>query len=217
MSKEQVSQQNLLRQALGFCGMAMPILNWIFAVIFGGGYNPTGIIIPSISACHYYSTSIIFEGLVFSTGMFLICYTGYDIKDRWLSALAGVGALVLVLFPCYLQGASVRNFMMLPMNVTNVLHAIGALVFFGGLFWILEFQFTKSGAGTDMTPRKRLRNRLYKICGWVMLGGLVFGFGGDALLGRYFGGFVYLGEFIALEAFGLGWIVKGEFMLKDVE
>jgi hypothetical protein len=207
-------QSSVLRQVLGFCGMAMPILDWFFAVVFGRGSNPPGFIIPSISATHYYSSYALFECLVFGVGLFLICYQGYDIKDKRLSTAAGVGAIALVLFPCSLPGAEVNNFLMLPMAVTGVVHAVGALLFFGMLFWILEFQFTKK-SGTIGTPRKRARNILYKVSGWVMLGGLVLGFGCNALFGRYFGGFVYLGEFISLEAFGIGWLVKGGLFLRD--
>lgn len=210
MKKERINQSDMLRQVLGVMGMALPIVDWFFAVFFGGHH----FLLPSISSTAYMNSGILFETLVAATGLFLICYTGYDSTDYWLSTASGIGALLLVFFPCSYD-APVRNFALLPMSITNPIHLIGAMVFFGCLFWMLEFQFTKSAPGKDLTKAKVKRNRLYKVCGWVMLGGLIFGFGGARLFNIPW--FVYLGETIALEAFGIGWIVKGSMIIKDKE
>jgi len=188
------------RRFLGILGILLPIVDWISAVVFGGNHP----LLPSISSTYYMNSSALFVGLVFATGVFLIFYEGYDIKDFWLSKVAGAAGITLVLFPCY-YGLINHNFLMIPMSISNVVHLVSALIFFGSLFWIIEFQFTKG--------KNVKRNRVYKICGWIMLGGLVFGFGGARLFD--FDWFVYLGEAIALWAFGIAWLIKGQLLMKD--
>jgi hypothetical protein len=201
-----------MRRALGIMGMLLPITDLAFGLFTGTNSISY---FASISATHHSSSYLLFEGLVFATGMFLVCYNGYGDKvDFWLTFAAGIGAILLTLFPCTVEGAEVRNFLMLPMSITNVVHLIGAATFFGCLFWLIEFQFTKTGPSP--THRKQQRNMFYKICGWVMLGGIVFGFGSDLFFGQYWNHFVYLGEFIALEAFGMAWMTKGSTFLKDL-
>ena len=70
------------------------------------------------------------------------------------------------------------------------------------------FLFTKHGE--TMTDRKKVRNTIYRICGWGMIGleallvvlGLVFGTPAW---------FVMVIEIILLQLFGFAWLVKGEF------
>jgi len=190
------------RRFLGYMGILLPTLDWVGAVVFSGWvWN-----VPSISATHYAGSYLVFESLMCVTGVFLLYYDGYDIRDKWLARIAGIGGLALAFFPCALPDYPVKNFFMLPANVTNVIHLAGAGVFFIFLFIIIFFQFTKSGG--KMTPQKVRRNLVYRVCGIVMLFALVAGFGASALFSIQ--GVVYLGEKIALEAFGSAWLVKGE-------
>jgi hypothetical protein len=200
--------QKQLRQTLGILGILLPITDFLFGLITQGPSH-----FQSISATHYDGQYILFEGLVFAVSLFLITYRGYDIKDFWLSTTAGAGGLTLTLFPCALGGAEVRNFLMLPMNITTKFHFIGAFVFFASLAWIILFQFTKK-VGTP-SKQKQFRNKMYTVLGIIMVAGLIFGFGSSALFGKYFGQFIYVGETIALWSFGLAWCIKGEFFLKD--
>jgi hypothetical protein len=205
-----------LRQGLGILGILLPVVD-IFFGLFGFRVFGFPVRFPSISATHYYNSYLLFEGLVFATGCFLIAYRGYDIKDHVLSILAGCGAIVLTLFPCNPPPDSMSsvpwNFLMLPWGITQYFHDAGALVFFGMLFWIIEFQFTKHGE--VVTWKKSVRNKIYRVCGWVMLAGLVFGFfpGGwwqDWVIGR-----TYIGEWVSLWAFGIAWVTKGQMFFKD--
>ncbi len=201
-----------LRNTLGALGILLPALDLFFNLVFGGGFNPP-YVLASISATHYSAAYILFEGLVFGVGLFLIHYRGYDIKDWWASTLAGAGAIALVLFPCGAD-APVRNFMMLPMRVTEPVHFAGAGLFFAMLVFIIGFQFTKTSGA--MSARKLARNRLYRICAFVMAASLIAGF----LLNNFVKGFhyfVYAGESVALWAFGLAWLTKGGAILKDTE
>jgi len=206
---------NRLRNTLGVLGMLLPVLTFIFNKAFGGSYNPPGVL-TSISATHYSSSYLVFEGLAFCTALVLIIYEGYDIKDHIVSILAGSGIATLALFPCALEGAETRNFLMLPQSVTNVIHLASAGVFFGSLVLIIGFQFTKTGEGNTIQPnsRKWRRNILYRICATVMLVALVIGFGGSRLFGIPY--LVFAGETVALWAFGLAWLTKGGLILHDI-
>ena len=202
----------IFRNALGVIGIALPVLVAFFNLVFGRGYNAPGIL-ASISATYYSAAFVFFIGAVFTTGIFLILYRGYDVVDRRVSRTAGIGALVLTFFLCKFELGVTRNFMMLPQGITNILHLAGALVFFGALIVIVVFQFTKTG---ELKPvgRKLARNILYITCGAVMFISLVIGFGGSALFGWQYS--VFIGETIALWAHGVAWLTRGGMILKDL-
>ena len=206
---------NALRNTLGALGIFLPVLSYFFNRFFGCSYNLPGVF-SSISATHYSSSYLLFEGLVFSVGLFLICYRGYDVKDRVLTISSGCGAILLTLFPCSLEGAETRNFLMLAQKITNPIHLASALVFFGCLVILIGFQFTKTGEGNTIKPgsRKWRRNILYSVCSLTMAGTLVVGIGGAKILGIPY--LVYIGEGLALWAFGIAWLTKGGLILKDL-
>jgi len=206
---------NTLRNTLGVLGILLPVLTLIFNLIFGGEYNPSGVL-TSISATHYSVAYLLFEGLVFGTGLFLICYQGYDIADRIATILAGSGAIALTLFPCALEGAETRNFLMLPQNITNVIHLASAGLFFGSLVFLVGWQFTKTSEGNVVNPgsRKWRRNILFSVCTMVMVAALIYVCGGSWLFGVPY--LVFVGEWAALWAFGVAWLTKGGLILPDV-
>jgi hypothetical protein len=200
---------------LGFFGVLLPIVDALSAILFGGIS-----FLPSISSTHYFNSYLLFEGLVFCTGLFLICYHGYDVRDKWLTTVAGIGAVILTLSPCKYEPSTysdAHNWLMLPMSVTNVLHLVGAVVFFVLLFVIIEFQFPQTSRSSYVRPgtTKSTRNILYRILGVVMLLGMVYAFlPGDWGNIGYFGR-TYIGEAIALWSFGVAWLVKGKLFLRD--
>jgi len=202
-------------------GMALPIVSVVFAY-FGFRFFGIDPLFASISSTHYFNSYILFEGLVMATGLFLLTYRGYDIKDRVLSIIAGCGAILVSTFPCAPTSAAMIpapwNVMMLPEGVSNVIHLVGAMTFFGCLFWIVEFQFTKTSS-SEPSPRKKLRNRIYKVSGWIILGGLVICVLDSILGGVFIGIFslLFIGEAISLWAFGVPWLVKGDVLLRDEE
>ena len=215
LKKYQSDSSVYLRQTLGICGMLLPILDFFFATVFGTLLHGQPIIYTSsISATHYANSYLLFEGLVFGVGLFLICYRGYDIKDWWLSTIAGIGAIMLTLFPCNIADGQVRNFLMLPNHITNIFHGIGAGTFFLTLAYIIIFQFTKSSKPKDQwSAAKKKRNMLYRIFGIMMLVSLGLGFGLDPFI--KFSHCIFIGEAFALEFFGLAWLLKGNTFLKD--
>ena len=169
----------------------------------------------SISASHYASSSLLFEGTVFAVGMFLICYRGYDVRDFWITTVGGIMALILTLFPTdspFYPGAF--NFMGIDSSITRWIHNVSAITFFFCLAFMEIWQFTKTNTDTP-TEQKKKRNILYRVCGIGMIVSIFLGGALNFLFGLPYT--TYIGEGLGLEFCGVAWLVKGETILKDQE
>ena len=72
-----------------------------------------------------------------------------------------------------------------------------------------------------MTARKRKRNRIYRICGYVMslcvVLMILYTVLPDSVVSPFTPGKpIFWLEAVAVVAFGISWLVKGEAILKDV-
>ena len=194
----------VLRKLLGGLGVALPIILVAGTSLF----LDINYIQPSIS--HYYHTGMrdVFVCILSSFGLFLFSYTGYKPIDNWLSSLAGICALGVAFFPTSPGDCH---------EITCLVHLASATCFLLLLACMSYFLFTKSDKSPGKrTPRKRQRNRVYRVCAITIVICLI-------LLAIYFladtGQFpsatVFWLEVIALWAFGFSWLVKGETILKD--
>jgi hypothetical protein len=111
-----VTQQKTLRKVIGFAGMLLPVMLYLFLLI-DTGYRK---VLPSIS--HYYYTRVcgIFLIIVSLLAIFLIIYKGRDTIDFILSTGAGLGALLLLLFPTH--NLSIKDYPDLDHYVVTRLH-----------------------------------------------------------------------------------------------
>jgi len=205
MTIEQKNEMLRIRNWLGVLGFLLPTTLLFFNSVFGSGVNPPNVM-QSISATHFSIAYAFFECLVAGVGFFLLFYKGYDIKDKILSRLAGIGALGLVFFPTTLGDLPVRNFINISGNVSAILHMAFALLFFTMLIWIIGFQFTK---GDLNNKKKKQRNILYYTCAGIMTFGLLIG-GALAYVFNIAPNGIFWGEAFALWAFGIAWLVKGK-------
>ena len=108
------------------------------------------------------------------------------------------------------------------MNISKFragLHYVSAAIFLSCLAGMSLFLFTRSNKSPEKrTPEKRIRNRIYRVCGVIMILAIlgilagVFGWIPDDAFDKY--QLVFWFETIAIEAFGLSWLVKGEAILK---
>jgi hypothetical protein len=215
---------NKLRKTLGILGVLLPVLTIVFS-LFGFKYFGTPIHIENISASHYFNSYLFFEGILLSVGLFLIHYDGYDVGDKRLTTIAGIGAIIICLFPSpsssYSMITDPWNIIMLDQSITGILHIIGALVFFVCLFIMECFRFTKTTG--VLTREKIIRNKIYTICGWITLLGILLFVPIDSIpqifhtkkisVGPF--GFGMIGETISLWSFGISWLIKGEALIKD--
>ena len=182
-----------LRAIVGGFGMILP---WIVALLVG--YFP-----KSISITWYTNACTPFMIILGCAGVLLMCYHGYDVFDDVLNTAAGIFAIGICLFPCkppstYLL--DVTGTFLIPNNISNIIHNICAVSFFGILSYNSFFQFTKSNGNID--TRKRIRNIIYRICGIGMIASFLLFLLPDFYIK------VWLIETFALFFFGISWITK---------
>ena len=216
MNDEMIVSYLTLRKTIGYVAVGMPVFLVVGSVLVGDCAE----IQHSIS--DYYHTQMRdgLVGTICAISFFLFAYKGYDVRDFRATRLAAVSALLVAFFPTIFTGTPVT-----PCNdvrpIENVLvksiHFISALIFFLTLSYISLFLFTRSSRSPSHQPRpKKARNRIYRICGYIMLGCL-------GLLALYFFWLeeiypqleaynpVFWLESAALWAFGFSWLTKGKF------
>lgn len=191
------------------CGLLGIILPWL--ALFSAGIQDTH---PSdqwwwsISATYYQSPALV--GVLTPASIVLLAYVGYDKLDNWITSLSGIFGLGIVLFPCHvnwLADGECVGFFQLPIATSNILHSLCAAIFFMLLAFNSFYLFTKTGGG-EMTEKKKLRNRIYKICGaGMIIFELCFAV---CALTDVPGYATMIVEIILLHLFGISWLVKGE-------
>lgn len=189
------------------CGLLGVILPWIALFSAGIAERPSTEWWWSISATYYQSPALV--GVLVPACIVLIAYIGYDAIDDIVTSLSGLFGLGIVLFPCrvsWLAAGTKVGFFQIPMEISHIIHTGCAAMFFLLIALNSIFLFTKSGA--VMTERKKLRNRIYRICGIGMIILEVL-FVTVRLVGAP-GYTVMILEILLLHLFGFSWLVKGE-------
>ncbi len=191
-----------LRRVVGVLGMALPVVVAVWGFVLQRGLH----LLPSISDYYSLRTRDAFVGILFTIAWFLYTYRGYDRKDDLAGDWAGLFALGVALSPN--SGTPLEQ----------ILHYLSATGLFLVLAYFSAVLFTKSGGSP--TPRKLIRNHVYRACGLAMLLCI-------ALIALYQATLtgtpvarlnpVFWLEALALWAFGVSWFVKGETILKDKE
>jgi len=198
-----------LRKVIGLLGLALP-----FVLSFGAFAVFRQELQSSIS--YYYWTGMrdVFVGTLFAIGFFLLSYQGYARADNIAGNLACLFAVGVALFPT-MQSDSAAG---LP-RVLSIVHFLCAAAFFGTLIYFCLVLFTKTKSRGRPTRQKLIRNRIYRGCGYLMAVCILLTFvfflvpPVYSALAPYSP--VYWLEAIAIIAFGVSWLVKGEAILKD--
>ncbi len=191
-----------LRKSVGWIGILLPfVLITGVNLIFGKGE-----ILKNISLYYHSGMRDVFVGAICAIALFLFFYRGYSKWDNRAGNLAGFFALGIALFPTVESG---------PYNWSAIVHFICASCFFIILSLFSIFLFTKKE--TRPTKRKLTRNKIYRICGSVMLVCLAaimifFIFFEE---GHPQSSFVFWAETLALIAFGISWLTKGGTLYPD--
>ncbi len=199
-----------LRSAIGILGMSLPFLVSLGArFIFDTGLQ------SSISAYYHTGMRDVFVGVLWAAGFFLFSYRGYGLMDEIAGKLACLFAVGVSIFPASPDGATD------PVVVRiGIVHFIFSGLLFLTLIFFSFFLFTKTDPHRTPTPRKLMRNRIYRVCGLVMLMYVI-------LLGVYtalppdlaavFAVYhpIYWLEAFAIFTFGVSWFTKGQGILKD--
>jgi len=191
-----------LRKAVGWIGIMLPF-TLVTGVIL---IFRERMIMHSISHYYYSGMRDVFVGALWAIALFLFFYRGYDNWgkinwDNWLSSLAGLFAIGIAMFPTTESG---------PTDTTGLIHFVCAAIFFVILALFSMFIFTKKGKSP--TDEKIVRNRIFRICGAIMLACLlaIFLFMKTSHTHESALSFVFWAETIALVAFGIYGLQKGD-------
>ena len=161
--REVIKSYYRVRQALGYLGLSLP-----FLLIFSGLVLRSGLE-PSISDFFHTVTRDVYVGVLFSVGMFLVIYEGYErepgesITDNWLATVAGVSVFGVALFPNESPSGQVVSMtqQLVGVGISPLFHYISAFIFFYCMGHFCMFRFSKT--------RDVMRRRIYRTCGWVIV------------------------------------------------
>lgn len=214
-----------LRNLIGFSGMLLPL---ILIITTNRGLNDR-IVEPSISDYYYTSNGDVVVVLLSILGVFLFTYKGYNKKENILTILAAICSIGVAFSPTVTKyGRSSFSVHTTNDAVPTIfgleLHLIYAAVFFITLALISLIYFPRSynpalNNRMDIDSAKGKRNIVFKVCGWIMLICvmlLAVYFMSDTIQ-FYLGNIpvIFILETIAIEAFGISWITKGETLWPD--
>jgi len=198
-----------LRKAVGIIGVALP-----FVLAFGKILLQGPGIQSSISGYYYYTDMRnVFVGSLCAIGVFLLSCRGYDRTDEIAGCLACAFAIGVALLPTTpYVGATSRD------KIIGAVHlSLAALLFLTFAYFSLAL-FTKTDLNGTPTRQKLQRNTVYRVCGYAILAciallGVVALPPVQTLVERLTP--VFWLESVAVVAFGVSWLTKGETILKD--
>ncbi|MEA1878905.1 MAG: DUF998 domain-containing protein [Bacteroidota bacterium] len=194
-----------LRKTLGILGILLPVILLFGSYVLGGHQE----IQKSISAYYYTNMGNVLVGVLFSYGLFLFAYKGYGKIDNLAGNIGCIFALGVALLPCLNETPLIRH-----------LHLVSASLLFLIFAFFSIFLFTKSKHKKPLPPKKRIRNRWYRGCGYTILGsmllmGIYFIFLEESVPGLAKLKPIFWLESLALWAFGISWIIKGKVLFAD--
>lgn len=220
-----VNNSKTFRKLVGINGMLLPVFLWLFVLLDSGRVE----VVESISHYYYTRGNAIFIGIMSVISMFLIVYKGKEKLDFYISLVSGIAAICVILFPtdnlletkCLSGELNHVITYVNPSNFRAYFHYGSAAVFLLGLAVLSGFVFTRSNVPKkERGSRKILRNRIYRVCSALMF---------IAIGVIFFGGFLgaipeetyenlnltFWMEVLAVESFGISWLVKGEAIFGD--
>ena len=221
-----------MRKTIGWLGMLLPFVllfgnyflnhggffnnDWFVQINEDYSYQNQGSFKNSVS--HYYYTTMgeIFTGTLFAVGLFMVCYKGHPkrdedkgFSDNVMTNLAGLFAMGVAIFPTTARFPlqdNLRSFISTG-SVGNIHYIFAGLFFFTlAVMSMVNFRRSKEpgrfGKGPD--------DPFFLTCGIIMLAclALVPTLGRLESIERFHTTFIL--EAIALIAFGLSWLKKGQ-------
>ncbi|MFP5248686.1 MAG: DUF998 domain-containing protein [Acidobacteriota bacterium] len=208
-----------MRRVVGVIALALPFAlagGTILLSLLGPNHRlPHPLLQAAISDYLYTPVGTLYVGSLAGIAMFLMSSRGYDRADEVAGYLAGIFAMGVALFPS--EDPRVTRYTRLQIRIGYVHSAFAVLMFLSIAYFCL-FLFRRTTPGRRITRRKQHRNRIYAACGAVILActavmvGLTL-FEDDPRLAPYH--LFLISESLALFAFGIAWLTKGEGFLRD--
>jgi hypothetical protein len=208
-----------MRRAVGLIALTLPLAlatGAILAALFGPGHAlPHPLLQRTISDYYYTPMRDYYVGALCAIGAFLACSRGYDRLDEVTGYLAGAFAFGVAFFPSFNPRSTFYTHLEIEFGY---IHTVFAGLMFSMLGYICIFLFRKSSPEKTFTHRKRNRNRIYGASGLIMIVCMI------ALVAltirsviehRHPSHLLFWFESLALGAFGIAWLTKGEGILRD--
>lgn len=198
-----------LRRAVGLIGIALP-----FVLAIGKLLLESPGLQASVSSYYYTSMRDVFVGSLCAIAVFLWSYQGYDWRDNVAGNVASVAALGVALFPTTPEVSPTDHD-----KLIGSVHLGSATVFFLTLAYFCLALFNQTGTPTP-TRQKLQRNIVYSICGYTIVACLALSaavvlLSLDAPIKQLAP--IFWLEALAVVAFGVSWLIKGEAILGDKE
>lgn len=202
-----------LRKAVGIIGFALPFVLAIGTIVV----QDKGIQ-PSISAYYYTDLRNIFVGSLCAIGVFLMSTRGYPEpkltaslpKDHIAGILASIFAIGVAFFPTTPAHEH-------PTVIGGIHLTFAALLFLTLAYFCLKL-FTRTAG--NPTRQKLKRNIVYRVSGYTILASiLLIAVAAIPLINavvEHLNPRFWL-ESLAILAFAVAWLTKGEVILKDAE
>jgi amino acid transporter len=208
-----------LRRAVGTIALSLPFAltgGVILLALIGPGHAlPQPILQRSISDYYYTPMGNYLVGGLCVIASFLICSRGYDLSDEINGYLAGAFTLGVALFPSVNPRDAEHTRLQIDLQFA---HTVFAALMFLALACFCLFLFRRSSPEKRMTRRKRHRNTIYGICGLVIVVCILVMVSLNLkIVARLLQPIdpLLCCESLALMAFGIAWLIKGEGLLKD--
>jgi cytochrome b561 len=209
----------LMRRAVGLMALTLPLAlasGSILADLLGPAHAlPHPLLQRSMSDYYYTPMRDYYVGSLCAIGAFLASSRGYDLLDEITGYLAGFFTFGVAFCPSFdPRGA---RFTRLDVEF-GYIHSVLAGLMFLTLACICIFLFRKSSPEKPFTRRKRHRNRIYGVCGLVLvvcMVAMVILTLRSVIERRHPSHWLFWFEAVALGAFGVAWLTKGEGILRD--
>lgn len=208
-----------MRRLIGLIALLLPFAlilgNIAISLLLPGHSLPHPLFERSVSDYYYTPMSAVYVGSLWMIAMFLMCARGYDHRDEAMGYVTGAFTLGVSLFPSV--DPRLARYTLLQIQLGYV-HTIFAALMFLSVAYFCFFQFRKSARDRHMTRRKQQRNQIYAVCGGVLIACMCL-----MVTLTIEGLWQWRGplhpllvcETLALVAFGVAWLTKGEGILRD--
>ena len=209
-----------MRRAVGLIALTLPFAlaaGSILSSLLGPAHAlPHPLFERSVSDYYYTSMRDYLVGSLCAIAAFLACSRGYDIHDEIAGYLAGLFTFGVAFFPSF----DPRGGPLTSLDIRyGYIHTLLAALMFLSLAYFCLFLFRKSAPDRLLTRRKRHRNRVYGVCGLMIVVCIVLMVSltlGAMLRARRPSPALFWCESLALAAFGIAWLTKGKGILRDL-
>jgi len=207
-----------LRKAIGILGMLLPVVLFTGYFLLGQDCSFP----PSISHFYYTDLGNLLIGVLCGVSLFLFCYKGYDQGDKIAARTAALFAFLVAMFPTNFgsyEGMQCSRLVNGGNTVSNWIHYLSATILFSTFSFFCLVQFTKTDKRGPLSAAKRMRNDIYVMCGWIIIGCIVC-IGLVSFIDPVYEQLKWIKptfalEAIALFAFGFSWLIKGDTFFRD--